>query len=645
MQFDKAKIFCADFETTVYKGQEYTEVWAAAIVELGIHDVHVMNSIESFFDYVFSIHHNCIIYFHNLKFDGSFILPYLMESRGFTQALIGDEYIKNEKEMPSKSFHPIISHKGQWYSIILKHGRYIYEIRDSLKLLPFSVAEIGKGFNTPHKKSLIEYKGERHAGGIITEEERQYIINDIMVPCEALEIMFQRGHKKLTIGSCCMAEYKNTLKTKSAYDYDEISPDLYEFAAPEWTGFDNADAFIRKSYRGGYCYVNPKIAGKVVHNGCVADFNSLYPSVMAAMGFKYPIGEPYWIEGSPTDKQWEMLESDNRYYFIHIRCRFYLKCGMLPTIQIKGNPLYRSTEWLETSDIFIDGKYYKFYEDITGEVKSTAVDLFLTKYDYKLFLEHYETEELHIYGLCWFYAMDGIYDDYIDKYREIKENAKGAERTLAKLYSNNLYGQEAKSKDSSYKIPYTEDGILKFNTVHAEEKIPGYIARGSAITSYARYTEINFLQANYQYFLYADTDSGHFNCCPKDIKGVKLHPTHYGCAKIEVEWDSAIFARQKTYVEHVIREDGEDVEPYHKITCAGMGKIPKKVLSYAFDGVLPTTWDGLNNECKRFLYHHYQNPIQYEQFYAQKLPPIPGQLRPKRIPGGIILEDGEYIMH
>ena len=45
-----------------------------------------------------------------------------------------------------------ISDKGQWYTIIIKVNNHFIEIRDSLKLLPFSVRRIGQSFGTKHKK-------------------------------------------------------------------------------------------------------------------------------------------------------------------------------------------------------------------------------------------------------------------------------------------------------------------------------------------------------------------------------------------------------------------------------------------------------------------------------------------------------------
>ena len=40
--------YVCDFETTVYKGQQFTEVWAAAIVELYTEQVEIMHSLADF---------------------------------------------------------------------------------------------------------------------------------------------------------------------------------------------------------------------------------------------------------------------------------------------------------------------------------------------------------------------------------------------------------------------------------------------------------------------------------------------------------------------------------------------------------------------------------------------------------------------
>ncbi|MBQ5686557.1 MAG: hypothetical protein IIV23_02550, partial [Ruminococcus sp.] len=63
MKTRKARVFVGDFETTVYDGQEYTEVWASACVEVGSEDVSVFSSIDEQFDYFISLACNLIVYY------------------------------------------------------------------------------------------------------------------------------------------------------------------------------------------------------------------------------------------------------------------------------------------------------------------------------------------------------------------------------------------------------------------------------------------------------------------------------------------------------------------------------------------------------------------------------------------------------
>ena len=180
MQVRKYRYFMGDFETTVYSGQVNTEVWASAIVEIGTEDVAVFHSIDETFNYLVSLDSDIIIYFHNLKFDGSYWLSYLMVDLGWKQAAhlpAPDESTADfewipQKLMRNKTFTYSVSDMGQWYRIIIKVNDRFIEIRDSLKLLPFKVSRIGEAFKTQHRKLDMEYKGFRYAGCNITEEEQ-----------------------------------------------------------------------------------------------------------------------------------------------------------------------------------------------------------------------------------------------------------------------------------------------------------------------------------------------------------------------------------------------------------------------------------------------------------------------------------------
>lgn len=382
-------------------------------------------------------------------------------------------------------------------------------------------------------------------------------------------------------------------------------------------GERTADAYIRHSYRGGYCYLVKGKENKVFEKGWTADINSSYPSNMSSeSGNYYPVGLPKFWKGNIPE------EAKSKYYFVRFRCRFRIKEGMLPTVQIKGSLLYLGTDYLTTSDIFDykTGTYKRYYMR-QGKLHDSHVTLTMTCVDYELFIQHYHVYDMEVLDGCMFYKQIGLFDEYMYKYKQLKENSKDAERELAKLYLNNLYGKFAANDSSSYKIPKLNDkNVLGFDIVEEHEKKPGFIAVGSAITSYARRFVINAAQANYygpdeDGFIYCDTDSIHCSGTPDNVKGIKIHPTHFCCWKLESYWDRAIFVRQKTYIEHVTHNDGEPVEPYYSIRCAGMSDSAKD--EFIKNHVIEEFKEGLKLE---------------------------NMLKPVRMPGGIVLANKGYKM-
>ena len=648
MKIKKFRTFVGDFETTVYEGQKHTEVWASAIVELYSEDVKIFKSIDETFEYLSVMKDNVIVYYHNLKFDGSFWLSYLLVDRNFKQAYnktgerINDVEWQQEKEMKNNTFKYSISDKGQFYTIIIKVNNKFIEIRDSLKLLPFSVKKIGKSFETKHKKLDMEYTGFRYSGCEITLEEQEYIKNDVLVVKEALEIMYNEGHNKLTIGSCCLEEYKKLIGKD---DYSMYFPNLTEIELDKDTyGSFNAEEYIRKSYRGGWCYVVKGKENKIYENGVTADVNSLYPSVMSSeSGNRYPVGKPYFWKGNYIDE--EALKT-NRYFFIRIKTRFYIKENKLPFIQVKGNLLYNGREMLETSDIY-DAEtdtYCKEILDFNGNLVSTRVELTLTMTDYYLMKEHYHLVDFEILDGVWFYTEIGIFDRYIEKYKKIKTVSTGAKRELAKLFLNNLYGKMATSTDSSFKVAYVkEDKSIGFLPVLANDKKPVYIPIGSAITSYARNFTIRTAQKNYygvdkRGFIYADTDSIHCDLDVSELKDVPVHDSAFCHWKLEALWDKGIFVRAKTYIEHVTHENLKPVEPYNNIKCAGMPQKCKDLLNLSLEGYTEEEYEALKDIEKKFV----KTKRTFKDFKRGLI--VPSKLRPKRINGGIILCDTTYEM-
>lgn len=530
------KKFTADFETAVWLEDE-TWVWAWATCEIGNEkNLQIGNNIDSFIEYCKN-EKNSIFYFHNLKFDGEFIIYWALKN-GFTHA-------EKKEDIKANTFTTLISDMGQFYQITLyfeKKNKKVHKVTfiDSLKIIPFSVDQIAKSFNLEISKLKIDYKKPRPRGWELTKEEREYITNDVLIVAKALNTIFSEDLTKMTEGSNALNDFKNIL-TKSKFNHYFPSLD-YE-----------VDKDLRKAYKGGFTYLNPIYKEKDIYNGEVLDVNSLYPSVMYEK--LLPFGEPIYFNGKYKDDKVYSL------YIQMISCSFKLKKNKIPTIQIKNNKaFFRANEYLESSE-------------------NEIVVLTLTNVDLKLFFEHYEVYDLEY--LCgWkFKGITGIFTKYIDKWigRKNKATIEGnkGQRTLAKLMLNSLYGKFATSLDVQSKIPELgEDDIIHYHLSEKETKEGIYLPIGAFITAYAREKTIRTSQAIKDYSLkkygkdlycYSDTDSIHTLLPIEELKlFCDIDPVRLGAWKHEGHFTKAKFVRQKCYLEEI---DGNI-----NITCAGLPK-------------------------------------------------------------------------
>lgn len=537
--------FTADFETTTDPLD--CRVWAFAICEIGnVENFIYGNNIEDFIKFCQNKNENYQIYFHNLKFDGEFIFSYLLNN--------GYQVIKSKNERKDKTFTCLISDTGQFYSIEIyfeiiddKHINKV-TIYDSLKILNFSVNKIAEDFNLPIQKLELDYKEKREINHELTENEIKYIKNDVEIMARALEFLFNEKLTKITIGSDALYNYKEMNK-----NFNKYFPLLnYEI-----------DQDIRKSYKGGFTYLNEIYKEIEVNEGLVLDVNSLYPSVMKFE--RLPFGEPLFFDGK--------YENDKLYnlYIQTISCSFEIKKGKIPCIQIKNNLSFIPNEYVKSSN---------------GDI----ITLTLTNIDLELFLENYEVYDL-IYHSGWkFKSIKGLFSNYIDFWSNRKINAKKEKNNvlyiISKLMLNSLYGKFGLNPNVQSKFPYlNEDGIVKYKMYDKEIRNSIYIPVASFITSYARNKTIRTSQKikdytiknyNKDYYLYSDTDSIHLLNIDEEILKtfVDIDDFKLGFWKIESKFKKAKFIRQKCYIELNYDEN-------LNVTIAG---LPKKLGKYvSFD--------------------------------------------------------------
>ncbi len=513
----------ADLETTV--DPEDLRAWAVCAVEIETGEtVFLGTSLESFFEWLSD--KNTVCYFHNLKFDGEFILSYLQRN-GFTYS----------ETRENRTFNTLITDTGLFYSITVtfekKNKKYKkVTFYDSLKKLPFTVATIAKAFELPMAKGSIDYKAHRGKDHQLTDEERDYIIGDCWIVAAALKIQFEKGLTKMTTASDAMNGYKEIISKRQ---FERLFPVLPV----------ELDADIRRAYKGGYVYLKPEHRNRRGLQGITLDVNSLYPSVMYQEILPY--GYPMYFEGPP--------DPDDRYnlFIVRLECAFDLKPGHLPTIQLKNNRAFVETEYLETSD---------------GDI----VQMTLTNVDLALLLDHYDVSDLTYINGWKFKGTTGLFKDYIDHWMHIKETSTGAMRQLAKLMLNSLYGKFATNPRHQKKIPVLDlDGVVQYTLDEEEIKSPIYTAMGAFITAYARNKTIRSAQAVYDRFIYADTDSMHL-IGTEPPEGLDVHPSRLGAWKNEGVFTDSKYIRAKTYM--------ETVDGVPKVTCAGMPDNIKEKVTY-----------------------------------------------------------------
>lgn len=558
----------ADFETTTTEDDCRVWSWGYVNVDEPDYDNVVWGTNLDDFMRILSAQ-NSICYFHNLKFDGHFILSWLFR-HGYT-------HVENNVIPIGGEFQSVISVAGKFYSITIRwRNGYSTELRDSLKKLPMTIREIAKAFHLPTTKGDIDYDAPRPIGYQLTEEEIDYLKRDVSILGQALKMTLAEGMNGLTVAGDALREYKAVTGMNMFQHY---FPVLHE----------NIDDEIRQSYRGGFTYADPRFKDRINGSGIVFDVNSLYPFVMKTC--LLPYGEPKFL-----DDMLDIEDHDNDpeypLWIRHLMITAKIKPNHIPCIQIKRSNMFIETEYL------------------TEIIEPTEITI--TSVDWELFNEHYDIN-IHMYDSGWaFKGAVGMFDTYINKWSEIKAQSVGGRREIAKLFMNSLYGKFASNPNVTAKIPTFVDDIVKLVRGPDETRPSIYTAVGSFITANARSITIRAAQKHYDVFAYADTDSLHLltDEIPTDLE---VHPTKLGAWKFEYAFTLSYYIRAKAYMEMKYEDN------FHKEDCPIDCEIQHNFVNRIAG--LPTS---------------ISSTLTFKDLVDEK--EIQGKLRPKVVPGGIILD-------
>lgn len=530
-----------DFETTV--NVERTQVWLAGSYNIFTQEFQYQRTIEEWFDYVGQFK-SSLIWFHNLKFDGGFILYYLFK-HGYTWS--------NERKPAAKHFTTCISDMNQWYTMKINTGTAMLNIRDSLKIIRLPVAAIPEAFGLEERKGKIEYETYTEPPEIVSDEEVEYLRLDCTIVGKAIAQLWTQGHHSITSASNAMSAYKQSVGKKN---FARLFPELPK----------DIDSYVRHAYKGGYVYVTEEFKNRWVGRGFVVDVNSLYPSRCASVEHTpLPFGNPIYFTGVPTKGKYQL-------WIAHFKCSFILKDGYLPTIQIKNNPRnFSETEYLR--DSVVDGML-------------KIVDLYMTNIDYDTMAKHYIIDDLQWVDGYYFMASEGLWKDYIEENMRVKEQAtidgNAGLRTIAKGNMNEPTGKFATRPDGTGKMPYydEEKDIVRYQSFVDKDRKLIYTPMSCFITAWGRKKMITTAQRLHEQgqFAYCDTDSAH--CVGNMPKWLYEECDHTALGKWDIEghFRKAKFIRAKTYMEFTKKTVKKDSKYYGKATityewnikCAGL---------------------------------------------------------------------------
>lgn len=469
-------IYCADFETTAFEqykkeGRTRVYLWAfSKVVKNPLDDNLIMGvDIKSFLDTLSNQvdeEKSITCYFHNLSFDGNFILYYLMEN--------GYSYVEKVKE--DKQFKTIITDMNKMYMLECMYNNRRIKFVCSLVLMSASIEKLGKITSRKKLNETHNYDEFKNYNSIedVTAEEKAYIKNDVLIMKEALQSFFKKGIDKMTISASAYSSWLS----------DNFTFAKYNFAKPL---NDAINELVHLSYKGGFCAINPIAVGKVYTSATSYDNNSLYP--WALNHNPTPYGEPLLWSSIEESFKPKYNKYTARLYYIHVNSA-RIKKGYHPFIsQCRGFSL-------------IKGAYLY-------SAKLTNVDLAIWDIELQRFEKYYDLNYI-TYCVAGWKETTGVFTDFFEKWENEKMHApdNSVDRQSAKLMLNCLGGKLGCKETRMSKQPtkIDTDGLIKYKLVETSGKYyPMYVA--SRMTARGRCRTVDAMQANADRWLYSDTDS------------------------------------------------------------------------------------------------------------------------------------------
>lgn len=626
--YDYRAVYSLDTETTSeanFKVENKVSVFAWIAMQLDEAQTFPYNvglDIESLYTQLYKLaSKSSLVYFHNLKFDLSFIEDYLLRDKGFKEVETITEYDPETTWTvvvePPMSYDVLRSDMATYRMRITFDGWNYLEIRDSAKLYPTTVDSLGKAVGVKKLTTDFDYDKYRVVGENLTQTEWRYVVHDARIVAKALLSEFSL--EDLTNRKVPLTRSKLAFKTlkKLTTNLENIK---WSTMFPKTT----VEMFEKLSpaFGGGRTFVNPMYAGKIVKDVVSLDVNSTHPN---SMTMEMPVGEMHTFDGLIS------AEDSEKYPIQIFRVSydsFKMKKGkfatLLPSVGMYGGDVF-------TSDVMpkdADGNYQP---------------LLLTSVDLKWFRRNYNIENLQVVETYAFESGGNIFKKAAESLYENKRLAKeefgsnSMQYVVSKLMLNGAYGYLGKSpiNYSKHSVVETDDDgnkVITYETVREiadDGESEGYLPTAIFITAYSRDTLYKMIETvGVENWVYSDTDSVKILIKALEKALHLIDDYKLGFWKIEYKALRIKALRPKAYGVDIILDDGStELE----ITVAGLN-------SWAIDG--HTVKDAHGNVVKEYNGIQKLEDLQFTNDEDSTISAYDGNLVSKRVVGGTILYRG-----
>lgn len=564
-------IYFADLETAT-PNSEYFKKHNDTIINVGYlenyendNDNFLFGNVDEMIDWFYNKSKSVLVYFHNLTWDGDFILKHLAKSNywEFVNYEFTNSKMKNKQVCFLRQLNKIYNIK-----ICLvgkKKNKITIDIKCSLNLLSSGVENLGKSVNIEKYqdiKNVKEFYDVEYQTDISKYDKTyiDYLKRDILIVKKSFKIfknemdIFLNKNKnknwlynfdyfkKYTIGSIAYEIQKRYIKKfndiKKGF---KCSLATYELA--------------QKFYFGGFTQFNPHIQNKVINckNGVGIDINSAHPNSMTKL---LPYGEMInFKDEKPKGVYLEYLEIKINHAiakFDNVPCLY---------------------NWKKTIDKSLN-RYVLYTNNIT---------VYYLKQEWETLKKFYDFKGVKILNRWWckasYFLKDYTNDLYSLKQKHSQENKK-ALANVYKILLNSSYGKHATRllfseyyicKNKTEYDNYLRIGEIYYNKqtyqvteINDSLKLPNkFIIKitpkifkefnyhkliAATITSYTRIKILEtILLLNPKNFLYCDTDSIYLKNVDEKLLSSLTHDSKLGYWKIEKRFKKFVVSGSKCY--------------------------------------------------------------------------------------------------